>query len=91
MVAMLWVGGAIIIHGLHSYGVDAPEQVVSVLSDAARTAAPSIGGLLAWLAGVTTSATFGLIVGAVTALALVPMLTLLWRNVSAILRLSRQC
>lgn len=90
-VAMLWVGGGIIIHGLHFYGVNTPEQVVSILSDAARTVAPSIGGLLAWLAGVTTSATFGLIMGAVTALALVPMLTRLWRNASAILRSSRQC
>ncbi len=90
-VAMLWVGGSIIIHGLHFYGVNVPEQVVSILSDAARTAAPSISGLLAWLVGVATSATFGLIMGAVTALALVPMLTLLWRNVSAILRSSRQC
>ena len=80
-VAMLWVGGGIIIHGLHSYGIDGPEQVVHVISDAARAAIPSIGGLLAWLAGVITSAAFGLAIGAVTALVLVPVLTSLWRTV----------
>ncbi len=80
-VAMLWVGGGIIIHGLHSYGIDGPEQVVHVISDAARAAIPSIGGLLAWLAGVITSAAFGLAIGAVTALALVPILTSLWRTI----------
>ena len=26
LVAMLWVGGGIIIHGLHAYGIDGPEQ-----------------------------------------------------------------
>jgi uncharacterized protein len=80
-VAMLWVGGSIIIHGVHSYGIDVPEQVVHVISGSARTAVPSIGGLLAWLARVITSALFGLVVGAITALAVVPVLTPLWRAV----------
>ena len=79
-VAMLWVGGGIIIHGLHSYGINGLEQVVHLVSDAAR-AIPSIGGLLAWLAGAITSATFGLVIGAIAALALVPILTSLWRIV----------
>jgi predicted DNA repair protein MutK len=79
--AMLWVGGSIIIHGLQSYGIDAPEQVVHVISDAARASIPSIGGLLAWLTGVITSAAFGLVMGVITALALVPVLKSLWRTV----------
>lgn len=79
-VAMLWVGGGIIIHGLHSYGINGPEQVVHFISDAAR-AIPSIGGLLAWLAGAITSATFGLVIGSITALAVVPIVTSLWRIV----------
>ena len=73
--------GSIIIHGLHSYGIDAPEQVVQVISDATRAAVPSIGGLLEWLVRVITSAVFGLVVGAITALAVVPVLTPLWRAV----------
>jgi uncharacterized protein len=77
-VAMLWVGGGIIIHGLHSYGINGLEQVVHLVSDAAR-GIPSIGGLLAWLAGTITKATFGLVVGSITALAIVPILTSLAR------------
>lgn len=79
-VAMLWVGGGIIIHGLHSYGINGLEQVVHLVSDAAR-AIPSIGGLLAWLAGAITSATFGLVIGSITALAIVPIVASLWRIV----------
>jgi uncharacterized protein len=81
MVAMLWVGGGIIIHGLQTYGIDAPEHVTHVLSDAARAVLPSIGGLLAWLVGATASAVFALVIGAITALAVVPVLTPLWRAV----------
>jgi len=80
-VAMLWVGGSIMIHGLHSYGIDAPEQVVHVISDAARAVIPSIGGLLAWLLGLITSAAFGFAIGVITDLALLPVLTSLWRTV----------
>jgi predicted DNA repair protein MutK len=68
-LAMMWVGGRIIIHGLHSYGSDALEQLVHVISDSARAAIPSIGGLLAWLARIITSAAFGLVTGVITALA----------------------
>ena len=71
-VAMLWVGGGIIIHGLHTYGIDWPEQAIHAANDAARTTIPSIGGLLAWLTGAITSAAFGLVLGAIAALTLVP-------------------
>ena len=81
LVAMLWVGGGIIIHGLHAYGVDSPEHVVQVISDAARAIIPPIDGLLAWLAGAITSAILGLFIGAIAAFAVVPVLTPLWRAV----------
>jgi predicted DNA repair protein MutK len=79
-VAMLWVGGGIIIHGLHTYGIDWPEQAIHSANDAARTTIPSIGGLLAWLAGAITSAAFGLVLGAIAALTVGPI-TSLWRTV----------
>ena len=41
-VAMLWVGGSIIVHGLHSYGIDGPEHILHVISDAARAAFPPL-------------------------------------------------
>jgi predicted DNA repair protein MutK len=81
LVAMLWVGGGIIIHGLHAYGIDRPEHVVQVIGDAARATIPPVGGLLAWLAGAITSAILGLFIGAITAYAVVPVLTPLWRAV----------
>ena len=81
LVAMLWVGGGIIIHGLHAYGIDGPEHVVQVISDATRAAIPQIVGLLPWLAGAITSAILGLFIGAIAAFAVVPVLTPLWRAV----------
>ena len=81
LVAMLWVGGGIIIHGLHAYGIDGPEHVVQVISDAARATIPAIDGPLAWLAGAITSAILGLFLGAIAAFAVVPVLTPLWRAV----------
>ena len=81
LVAMLWVGGGIVIHGLHAYGIDGPEHVVHVISDTARAAFPTIGGLLAWPAGAITSAILGLVIGAITAFAVVPVLTPLWQAV----------
>ena len=60
LVAMLGVGGGIIIHGLHAYGIDGPERVVQVISDT-RATIPHIDGLLAWLAGAITSAALGIL------------------------------
>ena len=81
LVAMLWVGGGIISHGLHAYGIDGPEHVVQVISDAVGATIPPIDGLLAWLAGAIASAILGLFIGAITAFAVVPALTPLWRAV----------
>jgi predicted DNA repair protein MutK len=83
-VAMLWVGGGIIVHGLQVYGVDAPEHVVHVLGNAVRAATIPIGGLMAWLVEVIALAVFGLIIGAIAALAVVPVLKPLWRVVRTV-------
>jgi len=80
-VAMLWVGGGILIHGLHSYGIDGPEHMIHVIRDAARGGISSVDGLLAWLAGAITSVTLGLFIGAIAAFAVVPVLAPLWRAV----------
>ena len=81
LVAMLWVGGGIVIHGLHAYGLDSPEHAVKIISEAARTIIPSIGGLLAWLAGAITSAVLGVFIGAIAAFVIVPILTTFWRAI----------
>jgi predicted DNA repair protein MutK len=67
--AMLWVGGGILVHGLHEYHLDALPDLVEGLGEAAGRV-PGIGGLTGWLATVTASAAVGFIVGAVIALVL---------------------
>jgi predicted DNA repair protein MutK len=66
-VAMLWVGGSIIVHGLHSFGMDHAEQLVHVISNGVRIGIPYIDGVLAWMTAALTSAAFGVVVGAVAA------------------------
>ncbi len=68
-LAMLWVGGGILVHGLHAYGISGPEHWIEALSHAARTATPVAGEALAWLAGAFGAAIVGLIAGAATAVA----------------------
>jgi predicted DNA repair protein MutK len=67
MVAMLWVGGGILVHGLAAFGVTAPEHVIHGLSEAVRDAIPFDADVLAWLVSAGGAAIVGLIAGAVTA------------------------
>jgi predicted DNA repair protein MutK len=60
--AMLWVGGHIIIVGLHELGWDLPYDIVHDLEEAVSDV-PGIGGLLGWLVNTALSALVGLIVG----------------------------
>jgi uncharacterized protein len=67
MVAMLWVGGHIVIHGAYELGLKAPEQWVQGVTDAARAAAPAAQGFVAWVVRAAIDAVVGLAVGAVVA------------------------
>ncbi len=60
--AMLWVGGHIIIVGLHELGWDLPHDIVHDLEEAVSDV-PGIGGLLGWLVNTALSAMVGLAVG----------------------------
>ena len=64
MVAMLWVGGGILIHGLHELGVHGPEGMVHHAAEAVASALPALGGLLQWLVSAGLAAVLGLLVGA---------------------------
>lgn len=66
-VAMLWVGGGILIHGLNEFGITGPEHVQHAIAEAVKGAVPAMGGVLAWLATALSSAAVGLLAGAVTA------------------------
>jgi predicted DNA repair protein MutK len=69
-VAMLWVGGGIILHGLYELGVPGPEHVVENIRHGVEAVAGSLGGIFGWLAYALLSAIVGLVLGAVIALVL---------------------
>jgi predicted DNA repair protein MutK len=62
--AMLWVGGGIILHGLHELHLTPIPAWVEALSAPAH-ALPGVGGLAAWLVEALCGAVAGLVVGAV--------------------------
>ncbi|MBY0305745.1 MAG: DUF808 domain-containing protein [Sphingomonas sp.] len=69
-MAMLWVGGGIIIHGLEVFHLEAIPHLVHGAAHGAAAAIPMMAGLVEWLVGAIGSAIIGLIVGAAIAGAL---------------------
>lgn len=64
MVAMLWVGGGILIHGLHALGLHGPEEWVHHAAEAVSNNAPAMSGFLNWLVSASIAAVLGLFIGA---------------------------
>jgi len=64
-VAMLWVGGGIILHGLAEIGIAGPEHWVAGIEHGVSEIAGRAGGILGWLTFAGLSALVGLILGAV--------------------------
>jgi len=64
-VAMLWVGGHILLQGTDTLGWNAPYGLVHHAEEFVHYAVRGVGGLLAWLVNTAASAVVGLIVGAV--------------------------
>jgi uncharacterized protein len=64
-VAMLWVGGHILLVGTDDVGWHAPYGLVHHAEDFVHHAVQGVGGLLAWLLNTAVSAVIGLIVGSV--------------------------
>jgi predicted DNA repair protein MutK len=67
-VAMLWVGGHIILVGTDELGLHVFYDVVHHLEEAAHEATGAVGGVVGWLVNTLGSALLGLIVGAVIVL-----------------------
>lgn len=63
--AMLWVGGGIVIHGLHELGWHLPEDLIHTVSHSVEEATGAAGGVLGWLARAALSAFAGLALGAI--------------------------
>ena len=64
-VAMLWVGGHILLLGTDTLGWHAPYGLVHHAEEFVHHAVQGVGGLLAWLVNTAASAVIGLVVGAV--------------------------
>jgi uncharacterized protein len=62
-VAMLWVGGHILLVGTNTLGWHGPYGIVHHWEEAIHHAVAGIGALLAWLANTGVSAVIGLVVG----------------------------
>ena len=77
VVAMLWVGGHILLGGADELGWHGPYALVHAAEEAVAGAVPVLGGVLAWLINTLASALIGLVVGAlvVTIMHLVPRRT----------------
>jgi predicted DNA repair protein MutK len=69
-VAMLWVGGHILLVGVDELGWHAPYALVHHLEEAVHDAAAGLGAVLGWLVNTALSAVVGLVVGAVVVAAL---------------------
>ncbi len=70
--AMLWVGGNIVIHGMHELGIDllyAP--IKSLAASAARAVQPGFAGLTEWATTAALDGVFGLALG----MLLIPLAT----------------
>ena len=63
-IAMLWVGGHILLVGADELGLHAPYGVVHHLEEAVAGATGAVGGALGWLTNTALSAVVGLVVGA---------------------------
>jgi predicted DNA repair protein MutK len=68
IIAMLWVGGHIILNGIEELGLTWLPDQVHHLEELVREATGALGGLLAWLTDTIASALIGLAVGAVVVL-----------------------
>lgn len=64
-VAMLWVGGHILLLGTDTLGWHLLYGFVHHLEEQVHHAVPGVGGVLAWLVNTAASAVIGLVVGAV--------------------------
>ncbi len=64
MLAMLWVGGGILIHGLHELGVHAPESAVHHASESVAGMVPAVKSFVAWLVAAIIAGVLGVIIGA---------------------------
>lgn len=64
-LAMLWVGGGILIHGIEGYGFHTLPEALHHGADAAGKASGPLEGFVAWLVNAAGSAVVGILVGGI--------------------------
>lgn len=74
VVAMLWVGGHILLVGTDELGFHPLYSAVHHVEESAHEATGTLGGVLGWLTNTVASGIFGLIVGTIVALIVTPIL-----------------
>lgn len=65
IAAMIWVGGQIILHGMHEFHITPLPEWLDHASEAAATVVPAIGGLVSWIVHAAGSGVFGVVVGGI--------------------------
>jgi uncharacterized protein len=78
-LAMLWVGGEILLHGLAGYGLDYPEHFIKDMAKAVGTAVPIFSGFFSWLTGAVGSGVVGAALGALTVPVVTYVIAPMWR------------
>lgn len=66
-VAMLWVGGGIVLHAAEQLGLHGPADVAHGLQHAVAQAMGPLGGVLGWFTYAAASALVGLVLGTIVA------------------------
>jgi predicted DNA repair protein MutK len=69
--AMIWVGGSIVIHGMHALGLHEPYSTIHHLATGAAHSLDTATGFVTWAVTAFFDGIFGLILG----LALIPVVT----------------
>ena len=67
-IAMLWVGGGIILHSLHEFGLHGPSDWAHGLQHTVEAVTGGLSGILGWVTYAGLSALAGLVLGVVIAL-----------------------
>ena len=75
-IAMLWVGGHIMLQGAYDLGLHMPYDLVHVL-EAPFAGIPVVGGFLVWLVNTLSSAVLGLVWGLLVMAVVHPLLKVL--------------
>lgn len=63
--AMLWVGGGLIVHGLHEFHWDTIPGAIHHVAESAAHAMPAIGPVVDWVVNAIGAGLFGLVIGGI--------------------------